>query len=352
MKILIIDELFYPVGGIQVRFKDLAEQWVGFGHSVTMTAIDHKGNLPEREVINGVIYNRLLKDSNYYKTGKFGRKLSTIVKYSLKLRPYFKEEWDLIIFGQFPVLPQLFYKFFYRKRAKTALDFVEYRDSKLWRVINNIVLNSVDKVVCISEHVKACSLAFRKDNLYVIPSFVDVGKSISKSKTNYIFLGRMEEHKHPEAAVDAVILYNEKYSKAMNLILVGSGNMLEDLKAKYKDISFIKFLGGVDEETKADVLANGRILIFPSEREGLPIVVIEAMSYGIPTITTDYVGNGTQYFVKQENIGLIASPANDAIVDKIAELESNYSFFEERCNQVKQRYDIELLSQKYLTFFG
>ncbi|WP_214071537.1 glycosyltransferase family 4 protein [Mucilaginibacter sp. dw_454] len=348
MRILIVDELFYPLGGIQVRFKDLSEQWAKAGHTVIMTAIDHVGNLPEQEVINGVTYNRVMKDPNYYKSGRFGRKTGTILQYTYKLKSFFKQDWDLVIFGQFPMLPQVIYHYLYKKHDKTVLDFVEYRDSKLWKFINNIIINAADNVVCISEHVKECAMMYRKDNLYVIPSFVDTNKSKPESKTNYIFLGRMEEHKHPEVAIEVVISYNQTYNQNMQLMLVGGGNMLEGLKKKYGHISFINFLGAVDEEKKLEVLANGRMLIFPSEREGLPIVVIEAMSYGIPTVTTDFPGNGTQFFVKQEDIGLVALPNIKDLVAKVHELEENYDYYTTRCLEVKGNYDISLLSAKYL----
>jgi glycosyltransferase involved in cell wall biosynthesis len=348
MKILIVDELVYPLGGVQERVKALAEQWFNLGHNVTVATIDQTGKLSDKETINGVFYDRLIHDADYYKSGSFGRKISTIIKFSFKLKFYFKQEWDLIIFCQFPLLPQIFYKLFYKKRSKTVLDFVEYRDSKLWKILNRIIINGVDHVICISEHVKTCVLLYRKDNIDVIPSFVDTTSSISKSQKNYIFLGRMVEHKHPEHAIEAVIKYNTSYNKDMQLILVGGGGMLESLKNKYKDIKYIKLLGHVDTETKKEVLSNGRMLILPSEREGLPMSVIEAMSYGIPTVTTNYPGNGTQFFVNQENIGKIALGNADDIAKKINELEENYDYFNKRCEEIKCNYDLTLLSKKYL----
>jgi glycosyltransferase involved in cell wall biosynthesis len=353
MKILVVDEMCYPqLGGIQVRFKDLAEHWVGMGHQVHVTAIDHIGTSAEEEKINGVIYHRIIKDPNYYKSGPFGRNVSTIINYTFKLRPYLRQEWDLIIFCQFPMFPELFYKYFYKKRAKTVLDFVEHRGSGLWKKINNNIINAADKVVCVSEHVRRCAYAYRKDNMYVMPSFVETGNSKSVSKSNYIFLGRMEEHKHPELAIEAVIEYNKTYNKTVHLNMVGSGSMLETLKNQYQTVPFITFWGSVDETTKGEILANGRLLILPSEREGLPIVVIEAMAYGVPTITTDFPGNGTQFFVNDELIGKVALPTSTDIANKIHEIENNYNQFVDRCNEIKGNYDVNLISKKYLEIFN
>lgn len=352
MKILIIDELSYPVGGVQERVKALAEQWVVLGHSVTIATIDQTAKLSNRSIINGVENHMVVSDAGYYKGGRFGRKISTIIKFSFKLKPYFKGDWNLIIFCQFPMLPQLFYKLFYKKRAITAIDFVEYRDSKLWRVINKIIINTVDHVVCISEHVRDCVHTYRQDNLYVMPSFVDMASSIPQSKTNYIFLGRMEEHKHPEHAIEAVLEYNKIYNKNAQLNLVGDGNLFDFLKNKYADNPFVKFWGHVSTAKKKEILANGRILILPSEREGLPVVIIEALSYGIPTITTDYLGNGGKYFVEKEMIGKVALPVKTDIANKINELEENFTYFTTKCNEIKYKFDLELVSKKYLEIFN
>lgn len=353
MRILIVDEMCYPqLGGIQVRFKGLAEQWVNFGHEVHVTAIDHLGKSPEHETINGVKYHRIIKDSDYYKSGMFGRAVNTIIKYSFKLKPYLKQEWDVIIFCQFPMLPQLFYKYFYKKRAKTALDFVEHRNSALWKKINNRIINSADKVLCVSEHVRRCAYEYRKDNMFVMPSFVETTNSKSQSKSDYVFLGRMEQHKHPELAIEAVILYNKTYNKNIRLNLVGGGTMYETLKAQYKDVELITFFGSVSDAKKNEVLANARLLILPSEREGLPIVVIEALAYGVPTLTTDFPGNGTQFFVSDESIGKIAQPDVHDIANKIDEIERDYDHFVNRCNDIKGNYDIKLISKNYLDVFN
>ncbi|NHA04449.1 glycosyltransferase family 4 protein [Mucilaginibacter sp. HC2] len=349
MKILIVDELCYPqLGGQQVRFKELAEEWVKSGNEVEIAAIDHIGNSPVQEYINGVKYSRIISNANYYKNGRFGRDVGTIVKFSFKLHRHFKGDWDAIIFNQFPMLPSLFYKWFYKKRSKTIVDFVEHRNSKLWRFINSQILNATDAVVCISKHVKSCVKQYRENNLHVIPSLVDTSLAQSLKKENYIFLGRLEEHKHPEHAIEAVLNYNQQFGAKRSLHIMGSGNLYNNLNQQYGSNDYVVFHGLVNGEEKDKVFQQARLLLLPSEREGLPKVVIEAMAYGIPTLTTNYAGNGTQYFVKEEEIGEVAEPNIDALAKKINQIESDYKTYSDKCMQIKGEFDLHLNSIKYL----
>jgi glycosyltransferase involved in cell wall biosynthesis len=52
-----------------------------------------------------------------------------------------------------------------------------------------------------------------------------------------------------------------------------------------------KFLGQVDKDKLLKLYQNATLFIFPSYHEGLPGVLLEAMSCGLPIIATDVRGN-------------------------------------------------------------
>lgn len=346
--ILIVDELCYPMlGGQQVHLQSLAEGWVKLGHKVSIVAIDHVGNLPDKEIVNGVLINRLYHDSGYYKGGRFGRKLSTILWYTLKLGSFYKKEYDYVVFNQFPILPVIFYKLFYKKRSKTVLDFVEYRSGAFWKFIQLILFNSTDIVVCISNYVQSMVLTQREKGIFAVPSFIDMGKAKSIRREYILFIGRFEEHKHPDHAIEAVLAYNKVNLKPKELHLIGDGALLKMLMEKYSTENLIIFHGRASDEKKTEILSKSRILILPSEREGLPVVIVEALAYGIPTITTEYKDNGAQYFVKDNGIGLVASPVVSDIANKIQIMENEYELFVEKCNTQKWNYDSKYCCEKY-----
>jgi glycosyltransferase involved in cell wall biosynthesis len=352
-RILIIDELTYPLyGGQQIRYMELGTTWAAMGYEVALVVIDHTGEMPEYEIKDGVHVYRILKETDYYKKGRFGRKLSTILLFTLKLRKFFKQDFDIIIFSQFPVLPAIFHGIFYKKqRSRSIVDFVEHRSSKLWTKINQILLNSSGTVVCISEHVAECVKKYRRDNLFVIPSLINIENPSIGHKSTFLFLGRLELHKHPETAIRAVLRYNVKYSDNKIIRVIGCGTLYEELVAKYENEPLIEFFGSVPEEIKLDILSKTRMLIFPSEREGLPKTVIEAMAFGIPTITTNYKDNGTKYFVEEEKIGLVAEPMIEDIADKIQMVETKYSEYQQVCLNKRANYYLSINAKKFLNLF-
>ena len=64
------------------------------------------------------------------------------------------------------------------------------------------------------------------------------------------------------------------------------------------------------------------IFILPSLREGLPTVVIEAMSYGLPVIATD-VGGTSELLINGETGFLIKPSDVDSLIKKLSILIEN-----------------------------
>ena len=57
----------------------------------------------------------------------------------------------------------------------------------------------------------------------------------------------------------------------------------------------VNFLGYILDTYKDDLLGNSDILVLPSYAEGMPISVLEAISYGNAIVTTDVGANQTHF---------------------------------------------------------
>lgn len=158
----------------------------------------------------------------------------------------------------------------------------------------------------------------------------DINKKItnfnSKKQIRILFLSRLEKEKGIFEAIDAFyILIKKGYNITMSI--AGDGKIRYDimtyLNKNLKLSQNIIFLGYIKNTEKANALINHDIYCFPTYySEGMPISVVEAISFGLPVITTP-VGGLADIF-KDEKMGFLVSdidPKN--IADKIEILINN-----------------------------
>ncbi|MDD5251659.1 MAG: glycosyltransferase family 4 protein [Patescibacteria group bacterium] len=80
-------------------------------------------------------------------------------------------------------------------------------------------------------------------------------------------------------------------SANLKLVIVGDSSFTDDyarrLKSQAADLNDVIFTGALAGESLNDLYANCRVFSLPSETEGLPLVVLEAMSHGRPVLVSD-----------------------------------------------------------------
>lgn len=83
----------------------------------------------------------------------------------------------------------------------------------------------------------------------------------------------------------------------------GTGECEAELKSyseKNGLTPYVKFIGWIAGKEKTRALLSNQVLVLPSYNEGLPIAVLEAISYGMPVISTD-VGSVAEAVHHEEN---------------------------------------------------
>lgn len=355
-KILIVNEFYYPfIGGMEIRYKRIADRLVSKGHEVDVMCIGHLNNLEEKETIDDVNISRVVIDPNHYKNGLFGRKISTMFKFYFGIKKEVKNKsYDIIIFGQFALIPLFFSKKISNKNTVTFVDFVEYRYSFLWKLINKQIFKSTDKISCISDNVRNVIIKRHRnldpDKIITISNSVDMKDFKNLGAEYFLFVGRLEPHKNPDKAIKAVLGYNKKNpEKACPLHIVGDGVMFKELSEEYDKNPMIIFHGFVSEQEKIDIMSKGRLLVFPSDREGLPGVFVEAIGVEMPILTTNSPNNNSKEFVVDEKIGEVTNRDIDSIIAGIEKIENNRNRYLENLKAVKSKYDLELTVKKFLS---
>jgi glycosyltransferase involved in cell wall biosynthesis len=150
----------------------------------------------------------------------------------------------------------------------------------------------------------------------------------------------------------------EQQKKNVVLIIIGGNPDEEEQKAEIEHIKKIKskntFLLG-SKVNIGDYLLNSDVLILSSRFEGMPIVVLEALSIGMPIVSTP--AGGVKDIVKNKINGFIADGFD---VENL--YQAVLSFLElspeeetaiklENLKLFQAKYDIRVCSQKYISLY-
>jgi glycosyltransferase involved in cell wall biosynthesis len=108
-----------------------------------------------------------------------------------------------------------------------------------------------------------------------------------------LFLGRLNEIKGPDLLLDAFISLGQAYSR-MHLVFAGpDGGLREQLGVRANTAGIgarVHFPGFVAGEEKVAALSASALLVIPSRREAMSIVVLEGGICGCPVLFTDACG--------------------------------------------------------------
>lgn len=202
--------------------------------------------------------------------------------------------------------------------------------------VSESTMNDLIKITKL-EQTKCCVIHLGKSDIYN-PNYSIKEVEIVKDKYNIrgdylLFIGTIEPRKNIERLIKVYSTFlntNSNYS----LVIVGKKGWFFDnvfqLIEKYKISDKIIFTGFVLEEEKPMLLNGCKIFIYPSLYEGFGIPVLEALSCGIPTITSN---KSSMPEVAGEAALLVDPESEDDILNAICLLLSDELLF----NALKQR---------------
>ena len=128
------------------------------------------------------------------------------------------------------------------------------------------------------------------------------GDTREKRPVRFAFIGRISKEKN----LEFLNRVWRKFAAAHNdveLMYVGYGWYLEEIKKSYEGDNSVHFAGEQGGETLASLYADADFFLFPSTTDTFGNVVVEAMSTGTPAIVSNY--GGPRSIVKDDTCGRI-----------------------------------------------
>jgi glycosyltransferase involved in cell wall biosynthesis len=164
------------------------------------------------------------------------------------------------------------------------------------------VLRRAGRVVVFTEEQRAAVTArYRLDpaRVAVVPNGVDpaffaaaagpAGKERPPgARPRLLFAGRLSVQKNIPLLLHALAGVSGRF----DTVIAGDGELGPALRATAARLGLrnVRFCGRADGAALRDLYRAADVLVLPSEREGMPLVVLEAMAMGLPVVGTDIPG--------------------------------------------------------------
>lgn len=314
-------------GGIEIVVQELSTRMVEYGHMVTCYNRDghhvsgREFDTEKLDEYKGVqlktVFSINIKGLSALTSSFFGAVKVAFGRYDII---HFHAEGPCIMLW----LPKLF-----GKRCIATIHGLDWQRAKWGRIAKacimlgeKVAVKYADEIIVLSDEVKKYFIKTYGRETKYIPNGVSYPKVIKSNlikqkfgleKDNYIlFLGRIV----PEKGLQYLIEAFKKINTDKMLVIAGgvsdTYDFLQDLINLGKEDKRILFTGFVQGELLDELYSNAYIYVLPSDVEGMPLSLLEAMSYGNCCLVSDIaecrevVENQAVLFKKSDVDDLIA----------------------------------------------
>lgn len=205
-----------------------------------------------------------------------------------------------------------------------------------------------------------CILLLDKDSLRDYrpynPNLIRVGNSIVRPKlpegrhvlkggriAEVLFVGRLSKDKRVEPIIQAVLgMEAAEDGERLHLSVVGDGEEYHNL-IRYGGEQ-VHFVGAVSPEEVKGYMAGADILVMNSAFEGVPMTILEAVSYGLPVVSTNVGGIGETLRFGQDSEETDGTA--EGIRAAIRRIGKCYEVYSENAYENSKAYDYRIVNRK------
>lgn len=217
------------------------------------------------------------------------------------------------------------------------------------------MFEKVDCVICLSKSWKNfLKILSPSAKVIILANGIEIAPlspQVRQTKTiTILFMGLIGKRK---GVFDLLISVSKLKSMGVDfrLIIGGNGDIvkLKQIITKLKIENITDFKGWISPTEKVKILKKADIFVLPSYGEGLPMSILEAMSYGVPVVSTK-VG-GIPELIQDSISGFLIEPGNiEDLTQKIRSLieddQLRRNMGSSAKKYVKKYHDIKIIVKK------
>ncbi|WP_435079424.1 glycosyltransferase family 4 protein [Halococcus sp. AFM35] len=124
---------------------------------------------------------------------------------------------------------------------------------------------------------------------YVDQSRFDVKVPYAERDPTIGFLGVLNERKGVPSLMESISMVSER-RQDLGYKIGGDGPLAETVSKTANELDCLKYMGFIPDDDLVDFYNSLKLLVLPTESEGLPNVALEAMACGTPVLATSVGG--------------------------------------------------------------
>jgi glycosyltransferase involved in cell wall biosynthesis len=332
-----VTDAIYPYhqGGKEVRYHELTRRLADRASVHVYTMRWWQGSPVRRE--GGVTYHAISPRLPLYKNGR--RSVTQALVFAACCLKLAWRRFDVIEADHMPYLQLLPLRLVATlRRRRLVVTWHEVWGPVYWRSylggaggrvawwLEHLSMRLPDAIIAASSHTAERLRAYLPPDrrVLVAPNGVDVelisGARPEPVRSDVVAVGRLIRHKRLDMLLDAVALLKRRGTEVFCRI-VGDGpesGALHGRAAALGIADLIDFRDDVkDQEQLYGHLKAASVFVFPSEREGFGIALLEALATGLPVITTSAPDNLARHLAARSSRGVVCDPSSEALADAI-----------------------------------
>jgi glycosyltransferase involved in cell wall biosynthesis len=361
MRIAIVTERFPPsLGGIEVRYFEIAKRLARWGHEVHVYAICEGNHITEKHVKNMYIHRVIRSDRYLNERGT--RAVGNVSKLTLAIRRQLnKEVFDIYDFNQFPYLPAIL-----TRKHPSIVTWLEVWCKEALRYTGAIMfipIRILEKMLTLvpDQHIAISQLTrnrlindyhIQPEKIKVIPCGIDTNAFRENPKEKVFgrlcYIGRLSSHKHIEVIIGAFLLLRKEYPEVeLHIAAVPNEPCLSYYQRLTKNMQGV-YVYSIDRIKAIEILKSSYLFLSASEREGFGMAALEAMASGTVPVVAQAPLSATNEVVINNYTGILTNPTPHNFMSAVRYLFNNEDTWCKLSNNGKeysQKYDWDKIAK-------
>ena len=226
-------------------------------------------------------------------------------------------------------------------------------------ILFSLASHNIDQLIWVSkstlsEYWDSKRVAVKSTMLANIINVEEVRKRAVPSSDKYdvVFLGRLSEEKDPLRFVELCCLIHSK-NPNVSFAMIGDGPLSQSVEERVQNCGLSNVFGLLGfQPNPIKYLANSNVMVMTSVHEGTPMAALEALSVGVPIVSTPT--DGMVELIHNDENGYLSS-SNEELANKILEIYTNAEYRKglsiNAQSQMNEEMNVERYKEKLITIY-